>query len=419
MGKLLDSISSGLKAELDATMRDFASGDQDSYTAHKLPLDLYAFLLAWFALASDKVKSGEQDGPAPGTKPKRGRGGKAAGGRTNSRTARTETWSWQSQIPDTLKLILKALTLPTKRIWTSNHDRTAFLTALTKPAYRVSESEVFMKTAEIKQLVFDVLCKSAKDHGQCMTLQIHITQSLQFSEHMPEILAECLAMLSTKYDCSQAGEEVLRELAGRTFTAQENKTPRTVARFLVAYTELYPRAAHRQLALLLNQQDSDAYPLRQAVLEILGLVIRERIRTDDGTKKKLDQDLDPMFDQIYDRLLDNSAWVRTKIFSVLSRLCDIEEAHFFERRPKMANLAVLALDDKVASVRKAALSLLIKLMESNPYGVDQRKPGAKREPGTLLRSHWMPKLEKAKEELKRFKNVGDSVANPLEPVPEQ
>lgn len=262
MGKLLDSISSGLKTELDATFRDVESGDQETYIAHKLPLELYAFLLAWFARASEKVKSTEDDAPAPAAKARRGRGGKAAGGRTASRNVRTETWSWQSQIPDTLALILKVLKLQTQRIWTNTPDKNNFLVAITKPAYAISENEQLMKSAEIRHAVFEVLCISVKSHGQALPLQIHITQSLQFFEHMSESMAECLYKLSTKYDHTQTADEVLRELAGMSFTNQDTKTPRAVARFLVTYAELYPRAAHRQLSLLINQQDSDVRLLR-------------------------------------------------------------------------------------------------------------------------------------------------------------
>ena len=254
MGKLLDSISSGLKAELEATNRDMESGEQEAYMSHKLPLELYAFLLAWFAKASEKVKSGDDDGPAP-AKPKRGRGGRTASRNVGKRT---ETWSWQSQIPETLNLILKVLRLQTQRIWTNTPDKNSFLTAITRPAYAVSENPQFMKSAEIRHAVYEVLCIAVKSHGQAMALTIHVTQSLQFmGEHMAEPMAECLYRLSTKYDHSQTGDEVLREIAGKTFAGQDTKTPRAFATFLVAYAELYPRAAHRQLALLINQQDSD------------------------------------------------------------------------------------------------------------------------------------------------------------------
>jgi condensin complex subunit 1 len=124
MGKLLDSVCSGLKAETEAVIRDVDNGDQDGYMSHKLPLELYAFLLNWFSTAADKVKSSPEDAPAP--KGKRGRGGKAAASRTASR--RVENWSWDSQIPDVLAAIQRLLVkVQTQRIWTTSGERDAFV----------------------------------------------------------------------------------------------------------------------------------------------------------------------------------------------------------------------------------------------------------------------------------------------------
>lgn len=131
MSKLLDSISSGMQAELDATMRDVEQGDQQGYMSHKTPLEMYAFLLQWFVTAAEKVKASDDDeAAAPNAKGRRGRGGKA-GGRGASRTVsqkKSDTWTWIDQIPPTLALISKVLRLQTQRIWTTTAEREAFIT---------------------------------------------------------------------------------------------------------------------------------------------------------------------------------------------------------------------------------------------------------------------------------------------------
>jgi condensin complex subunit 1 len=68
MSKMLDSISSGLQAEIDATQRDLDSDDQDQYTSHKPALEMYALLLHWFILAAEKYnprEGGQSAAPAP------------------------------------------------------------------------------------------------------------------------------------------------------------------------------------------------------------------------------------------------------------------------------------------------------------------------------------------------------------------
>lgn len=135
MTKLLDSLSSGMQSELEATLRDIDTGDQETYMVHKTPLEMYAFLMLWFVSAVEKVKvNAEDDGPPPtAAKPKRGRGGKAAGaGRAVSKTAANkkanESFTWEDQIPTTLALIAKVLRhLQTQRIWTTTAERDTFV----------------------------------------------------------------------------------------------------------------------------------------------------------------------------------------------------------------------------------------------------------------------------------------------------
>ncbi|OJT14928.1 hypothetical protein TRAPUB_8498 [Trametes pubescens] len=127
MIKILDSISSAYHAQIEATVRDIDEEDQQTVSAHKMPLEIYAFLLHWFVSAAEKVKtSGEDDAPAPAPKARRGRGGKAAASRSTARKP-PEEWSWQDQISATLNLISKLLRMKTQRIWQTSAERETFI----------------------------------------------------------------------------------------------------------------------------------------------------------------------------------------------------------------------------------------------------------------------------------------------------
>jgi condensin complex subunit 1 len=136
MSKVLDSISSGLFAQVDATLRDVEHEDQQTFMTHKAPLEMYAFLLQWFVIAVEKVKSSNEETPAapPPAKSRRGKGGKATTGRTatarGGASKQSETWSWIDQIPNTLALISKVLRLKTQRIWTTTAERDNFITCV-------------------------------------------------------------------------------------------------------------------------------------------------------------------------------------------------------------------------------------------------------------------------------------------------
>ena len=135
MNKMLDSISSGLTAQVDAAMRDIESEDQQTAMAHRLPLEMYCFLLQWFVSIADEEKPAEGEDPIsapPPTKGRRGRGGKAGtgkatGGRGQGKKT-AEQWAWFDQIPIILAVISRTLRLKTKRVWTSPSDLDAFVT---------------------------------------------------------------------------------------------------------------------------------------------------------------------------------------------------------------------------------------------------------------------------------------------------
>jgi condensin complex subunit 1 len=128
---------------------------------------------------------------------------------------------------------------------------------ITRPAYHVTESEQYMKVEEVRMAVYKVICLAVKHHGQSMAVQINMMQSLQFFEHLSEPMAECLRYLVQEFDYPQLGDEIIREISAKTFNAQDNKVPKSFARFLMKYAEYCPRSVLKQLSLLLAQLDSE------------------------------------------------------------------------------------------------------------------------------------------------------------------
>ncbi|KAF8988934.1 non-SMC mitotic condensation complex subunit 1 [Cyathus striatus] len=367
LSKLLDSVTSGLLAELEATIRDIESGDQNAYMAHKTPLEMFAFLLYWFSSVAEKHRPREdEDAPAP-AKGRRGRGGKA---KAPTRVLRRENLDWEGSIPGVLALIAKVLRLQTQRIWITTGERDQFINCITRPAYQIAESEAYMKNQAIRQGIYKIICLSVKHHAQTLAVQITIMQFLQFWEHLSEPMAECIYLLATEFNHTQLGDEILREIAGKTFSAQDNKSPRVFARFLTRFGELAPRLVLKQLSLLLDQLDSESYPMRIALIELIGSIITELANTID-TESNPDQtkkQIAGLYDLLLERILDVSSYVRVKVFTVLAKLCELKYK-FPKQRLEVTKAAVGALEDKVASVRKSAVIVLERLILTHPYFV--------------------------------------------------
>ena len=128
MSKLLDVITSGFAAEVDAAAQDIDHEDQQTCAAHKVPIEMYAFLLNWSARSAEKVNGPDEDAPAAAApaKSRKGRGGKAAQPRAAAKN-RPPEWSWKDQIVPMLTLISKILKLKTSKIWTVSGERDTFI----------------------------------------------------------------------------------------------------------------------------------------------------------------------------------------------------------------------------------------------------------------------------------------------------
>ncbi|KIJ62112.1 hypothetical protein HYDPIDRAFT_30664 [Hydnomerulius pinastri MD-312] len=402
MSKLLDSISSGFNAEIDAAIRDSREEDQQIAMAHKAPLEMYAFLLHWFVTAAEKVKApGDEEAPQPQPKSRRGRGGKAGTSRAAAKKA--EVWTWVDQIPATLELFAKAMRLKTHRIWMTSPERDAFITCLTRPAHHIAESEQYMKVAAIKMNIYKVICTAVKNHGHALAAQISIMQSLQYYEHLSEPMAELLSHLAKDFDYAQLGDEILREIAGKTFSAQDTKGPRAFSRFLVKFSEESPRSVLKQISILLAHLDSESYPMRMALVEVIGALIRElssseELNTDGNQTHK---QLDGLFELLISRTLDLSSYVRSKVLSTLSKLCDLQ-VPFPKQRLNITKHAMSMLEDKASTTRKSAVALLTKLVLTHPWGLMHGGP--------LNLEKWEGYYKEVKEKLAKLEEaVGKAV----------
>ena len=110
--------------------------------------------------------------------------------------------------------------------------------------------------------------------------------------------------------------------------------------------------------------------MRMAIVEIIGHLIRELACSEDiaSDAHQTQKQLNGLYDLLLERTLDLSSYVRSKVFTVLSRLCDLP-VKFPKQRLAITRAAVGALEDKVAGVRKNAISLIVKLIVTHPYGL--------------------------------------------------
>lgn len=253
MTKLLDAITSGLEHHVRMVQTIVASQgfgeDMDAPMVHKTPLEVWAFLLQWFVLAADK-----SNGRSSEAAPTRGRGGKP---KKQTGNAARSVFIWYDHIPTVLATSQRALKLPTSRIWRTTSERESFVSCFVKPAYQLCETEVNLKSAEIRTGIYRVICLAVKFNGHAFGAQTSIIQNLTYFEHLSEPMAELLEMLEKEFDYGQLGEEVLREVAAKTFAHNDAKGPRSFSKFLVRLAEGSSHTVQKQMPLLLAHLESE------------------------------------------------------------------------------------------------------------------------------------------------------------------
>ena len=275
-----------------------------------------------------------------------------------------------------------------------------------RPVYNIAENEMYMKIQATRLGVYKAICLAVKHHGHGLAAQIAITHSLQYFEHLAEPMAECLDHLSKEFDHAQLADEILREIAGKTFSAQDSKGPRVFSKFLTRFSELAPRQVLKQLALLLAQLDSESYPMRNALVDMIGNIIRELAEApEDGEAPNKGQHLkqiNGLYDLLLERTMDISSYTRVKVFNTFARLCDATgTGKFPQQRLAMTRAAVDALEDKTSSVRKSAISLLERLILTHPYGMYG---------GLLSETEWKEKYKEVSDMLEKMEGaVGKAV----------
>ncbi|KAG7094848.1 hypothetical protein E1B28_005656 [Marasmius oreades] len=422
MNKLLDSVSSGLQAEFDSTYSDISNDNRQTFDTHKKALEMYAFLLHWAVKVAEKVKGSDGDdriSAVVAPKTRRGRGAKAAGsGRAGGRTGTkkqtgSEEWNWMGQIPQVLALISKLMSrLQTQRLWTTTAERDKFIGCITRPAYHVAENEQYMKAEDIKLGVYKVICLAVKHQGHSAAAQILIMQRLQYYEHLAEPMAHCLSVLSKEFDHNQLGDEILREVSHKDFRGQDQKQTKSFSKFLAKIAEVSPRMVLKQMSLLVNHLDTDVANIRIAMVEVIGFLIRDLDASldagasEDGNmdSKQIQKQIKGLYEMLLERMLDTNAPVRSKVLGVLTSLCKMKRK-FPKQRLEATKVAIVALEDKMPSVRKAAIVLVIELIKTHPYGFVLGGP--------LELEHFEKEYHSIKTQLAEAEaKVGNALANP-------
>lgn len=87
--------------------------------------------------------------------------------------------------------------------------------------------------------------------------QTAILLNLKSYEHLSEVMAEFLSVLSAQFDNRQLTEDILREISKMEFNERDTLCAKSFSKFLIKLSEVLPKEVLKQMVLLQNQVDSE------------------------------------------------------------------------------------------------------------------------------------------------------------------
>lgn len=293
------------------------------------------------------------------------------------------------------------------RLFSTSTQRGAFVGMFLKPCYLLMENEVVLKDVKglRQQQIFRVLVLAVVHFDQVSNVQTSLDQLFLYFEHLAEPLAEFLNMLYRDYDHTILTEEMIKEMSTRDFNSNDNKGPKSVGALLIKLAQLAPKLLLKYFSFIARMLDNESSTIRNAVVESTGLIlidICKGISTPNATTLgRANSEADDierhaptirsLFDLLEERVLDINPYTRSRAIQALTNITELN-SKFNQRRYRMTELAVQALQDKSHFVRKNSLRLLSRLISTHPFHFFN-------EGGRLNLSEWETKFKSVEAEL--------------------
>ncbi|KAI8620435.1 non-SMC mitotic condensation complex subunit 1-domain-containing protein [Chytriomyces sp. MP71] len=390
VARLVDILVTGLKAFLTSAAQDLADASQyqqqqqtDFDAIHKPVIEMYAFLLHWavdMGEARFRDEKAKDAGSASITKGAGGvssktLGGGAAKGKGKGKSSsqdidRANLLDWDAMRRSLLEVIGTLLKVDIHRVIISASERESFVGMIIKSTALILEDKDAIKNSGIKNAAFVVLGIASKkfDNGPTKSVQMRIVQLVR-EDHLAEPIADFLAKMSVALDFPELMDGVLRETKDWEFSDEDSKPSKAFAKFLAKVSDISSDRVLKNMVSLQNHMDSDAYVVRVAMLEVIANLIHHQLSTN-ASEAAFSQMLS-FYNILEERFADKSSYVRSKLLQILAKLAEQRDVGVtdipLERWRSVVSLTIGRLYDKASIVRKNAVKLLTRLVESTPF----------------------------------------------------
>lgn len=240
-----------------------------------------------------------------------------------------------------------------------------FFSMICDMAYRTL-SHPSIKEKRINDIVFQILGKAIKSYAHAVAFPVQITQILEREEVAVVPIARGIVYLHDEFRITTVLEVLLKEFIERVdATAQTSLIPKHFSMFITEIGDLSPELAFECLQMADEILNLEPYNIRNSLFVMMGNVIMGQL-TGEGLTDDLRDTRDDLLEHLFEHVSDVNSYVRSKVLHVWSEL-ETRRAIPLAWKLKVLQVAVERLEDKTATVRKNAITLLRLILESNPF----------------------------------------------------
>lgn len=341
--KLLGLLSNSFRKLVNLMEVCLKSNDLSEAVDLKSACEVYSFLLYGLSVVAD--------------------GESASDGRKN----KNNLFEWDHiklQIAETIKTLLS---LAISRLYESRVDSECVVSCVVKLAHSFLEKPDTLKHYNLKNALCESLALAVREQSFGSQLKTIVIQDLNYFDHLSQFSAELLNILICKFDDAQLAEDIIRDIGGLQFGANETAAAHIISEFLVHLTDLNSKTVLKCMPFVIPLMDCDSHTIRMALLETIGKLCKfltQQERTDQTSAQ-----LKSLFAVLEERFYDVNSFVRARLLHVLADLCRSHSLPI-HRRFKILSLVIERVMDKSSNVRKKAVQMLAELIRAHPFGVD-------------------------------------------------
>ncbi|XP_076908529.1 condensin-1 complex subunit CAP-D2-like [Bidens hawaiensis] len=330
--------------------------------SHRNAFKIYTFFLVHVVIAQESASGSSNTTKVPPS------------GRKKHIAA--SSWNWEAQRGRILNLIANSLEINLSLLFGSSDPDENYLSFVVRNSLSMFENPTLLKDADAKEALCRVIGTCATKYHYLAQSCVSILHLLHKHDFVVIHLADAAAWAEKKYTDGSLCISLIREI-GRTNPkdyVKDTAGAENIGRFLVELADRFPKLISTNIGLLVPHFGGESYKIRNALVGVLGKLVAKAFNDIEGegsSKSNRLRTKQAMLEILLERARDVSAYTRSRVLQVWAELCE-EHSVTIGLWNEVAVVASGRLEDKSAIVRKSALSLLIMMLQHNPFGPQLR-----------------------------------------------